>query len=93
MAMEDAKAALAWKLSSTASRMCLDLGLHRLPRDDAPDNFKKRMTFWSVYSMDKGLAFNFGRTPTGKNYRCPPQRANSLTSSSEFRILLLVLFQ
>lgn len=68
MAMEDGKVATAWRLTSTASRMCLDLGLHRLPSGDDEELCRKRFTFWYVYSMDKGLSFNFGRTPTIHDY-------------------------
>lgn len=75
LAMEDAKSALAWKLTALASRMCLDLGLHRLP-DGAPgeDGKRKRLTFWYVYAMDKGLSFNFGRTPTIHDYDITVER-------------------
>lgn len=68
IAMEEAKAATAWRLTATASRMCLDLGLHRLPSGEDVELRRKRMIFWYVYSMDKGLAFNFGRTPTIHDY-------------------------
>ncbi|KPI45262.1 uncharacterized protein AB675_2796 [Cyphellophora attinorum] len=65
IAMEAAQGAHAWRLTSVASRMCLDLGLHRLRRDESPENLRARLCFWTVYAMDKGLAFNFGQTPTG----------------------------
>lgn len=69
LAIEDARISFAWKLTSTASRMCLDLGLHRMPQDAAgPDVRRKRMIFWNILVMDKGLAFNFGMTPTIHDY-------------------------
>lgn len=68
LAMEHAKVSTAWRLTATASRMCLDLGLHRLPSGEDVDLRRKRMTFWYVYSLDKGLSFNFGRTPTIHDY-------------------------
>jgi hypothetical protein len=68
LAMESGKVSTAWRLTSTASRMCLDLGLHRLPSGEDGDLPRKRITFWYVYSMDKGLSFNFGRTPTIHDY-------------------------
>jgi hypothetical protein len=69
IAMEDGKVSNAWRLTSTASRMCLDLGLHRLPDgDNDAETRRKRLIFWYVYSLDKGLAFNFGRTPTIHDY-------------------------
>jgi hypothetical protein len=68
IAMEDAKSAIAWRLTSMASRMALDLGLHRLRKDGTTENHRKRLAFWSVYVMDKGLAFNLGRSPTIQDY-------------------------
>lgn len=68
LSMEYGNIATAWRLTSNASRMCLDLGLHRLPKGEDSDLRRKRMTFWYVYSMDKGLSFNFGRTPTIHDY-------------------------
>jgi hypothetical protein len=68
LAMEYAKVSTAWRLTATASRMCLDLGLHRLPKGEDAESRRKRMLFWYVYSMDKGLSFNFGRTPTIHDY-------------------------
>ena len=54
---------MAWRLISVAARLCLDCGLNRL-RDDPVDPLRnyKKMTFWMVYSIDKGLSLNFGRT-------------------------------
>ena len=60
---------MAWSLIASASRMCIDLGWHRLPRD--PDGLgisKERKMFWRMYVMDKGLAFTFGRTPSIHQY-------------------------
>jgi hypothetical protein len=71
MALEEGKPALAWKMVSISARMCLDLGLHRLSSsntDDDDDARRKIILFWYVYSVDKGLAFNFGRTPTIHDY-------------------------
>ncbi|ETN36903.1 uncharacterized protein HMPREF1541_07890 [Cyphellophora europaea CBS 101466] len=68
LAMEYGQASSAWRLTCTAARMCLDLGLHRLPSGDDNDGRRKRLTFWYVYTMDKGLAFNFGRTPNVHDY-------------------------
>jgi hypothetical protein len=76
IAMEAAQGAHAWRLTSVASRMCLDLGLHRLKKDDSPENLRKRLCFWTVYAMDKGLAFNFGQTPTIHDYDLTIDRLN-----------------
>lgn len=44
--------------------MCIDLGLHRLPRQPAPDRDGTRQlkVFWHLYTMDAGLALTLGRT-------------------------------
>lgn len=63
MYMDLAKPPMAWKLVSAAARMCLDMGLHRLPLDaTGPEATKQRLLFWFTYACDKGLALNFGRT-------------------------------
>jgi len=63
------RASAAWRLITAASRMLLDIGYHRLPNNLTDDGLrKKRMLFWWMYAMDKGLAFTFGRTPTIHHY-------------------------
>ncbi|KAF9872421.1 fungal specific transcription factor domain-containing protein [Colletotrichum karsti] len=54
---------LAWQMISAASRMCIDLGWHRLPKD-GPKVCKERQVFWHIYIHDKGMAFTLGRTPS-----------------------------
>lgn len=63
MTLEESRLSMAWNLISMSARLCLEAGLHRLKDtpDDAQLNFKK-MCFWHVYSLDKTLALNFGRT-------------------------------
>lgn len=54
----------AWKLNCTASRMCLDLGLHRLSGDlGASESIAKRRVFGYIYIWDKNMAFMLGRPP------------------------------
>ena len=52
-----------------AARLCLDAGLHRL-EDDSNDQYLKykKMCFWHVYALDKGLALNLGRTSNLQDY-------------------------
>jgi len=59
----------AWRSMSAASRMCLDLGLHRIPssRKDR-EATRQRLLFWHVYTMEIGLAFTNGRTPTLRTF-------------------------
>ncbi|KAF4839867.1 hypothetical protein CGCSCA4_v010924 [Colletotrichum siamense] len=57
------RSALAWQMISAASRMCIDLGWHRLPKE-GPRVSKERQIFWHVYVHDKGMAFTLGRSPS-----------------------------
>ncbi|KAF4959225.1 hypothetical protein FSARC_10816 [Fusarium sarcochroum] len=60
---------VAWSLVAAASRMCIDLGWHRLPNhiDDA-EMVVKRNLFWHIYIWDKGMAFTLGRSPSIHQY-------------------------
>jgi hypothetical protein len=55
----------AWRSMTAASRMCVDLGLHRIPsfRKDR-EATRQRLLFWHIYAMEIGLAFTNGRTST-----------------------------
>ncbi|KAH8808824.1 hypothetical protein F5884DRAFT_382762 [Xylogone sp. PMI_703] len=73
--MKSGRSAMAWLLIASASRMCIDLGWHRLPRDlEGSDTPKKRSLFWHVYILDKGMAFTFGRTPSIHQYDVATER-------------------
>jgi hypothetical protein len=106
MALEEGKPALAWKMVSISARMCLDLGLHRLSSSNADDNDddarRKTILFWYVYSVDKGLAFNFGRTPTIHDYDIIAERPSFtsddgwgqfFSSSLEFSVLQGAIYE
>nr|POE94377.1 hypothetical protein CFP56_16617 [Quercus suber] len=76
VSLENCKA-IALLLISAASRMCLDMGLHRLADDtDSQAISEKRRLFWFVYAMDKGLAFTSGRTPNIHHYDVTTVRLN-----------------
>ncbi|KAI3536739.1 hypothetical protein CSPX01_10636 [Colletotrichum filicis] len=64
---------LAWQLISAASRMCIDLGWHRLPSNE-PEFSKRRQVFWHVYVHDKSMAFTMGRTPSIHPYDVSTER-------------------
>ena len=75
MYMDLARPAIAWKLVSAASRMCLDMGLHRQPANATGyEAKKKRLLFWLTYALDKGLALTFGRTPNIHDYDITVER-------------------
>lgn len=59
-----------------ASRMSLDLGLHRFDGGDVGDLqvHRRRMLFWWIYAYDHGLAFTLGRAPTIHHYDVTTQR-------------------
>ncbi|KAK1621967.1 hypothetical protein BDP81DRAFT_169769 [Colletotrichum phormii] len=67
------RSALAWQLISAASRMCIDLGWHRLSSDE-PKFSKRRQVFWHVYVHDKSMAFTMGRTPSIHPYDVSTER-------------------
>ncbi|KAK1674077.1 hypothetical protein BDP55DRAFT_187823 [Colletotrichum godetiae] len=67
------RSALAWQLISAASRMCIDLGWHRLSSDE-PKFSKRRQVFWHVYVHDKSMAFTMGRTPAIHPYDVSTER-------------------
>lgn len=60
--MEGERGSLSWTLVSTAARMAMDIGLHRLP--NGKKHFHDRMLFWHIYALERSLAFNFGRSAT-----------------------------
>lgn len=63
--MENSHPSFAWTLITTAGRMVQDAGYHRLPPYSvAPDDYKKRLVFWIVYGLDRGMSINLGRSPT-----------------------------
>ncbi|KIX01705.1 uncharacterized protein Z518_09431 [Rhinocladiella mackenziei CBS 650.93] len=46
-------------------RMVQDAGYHRLPPYTVnPTASKKRLVFWTVYALDRGMGLNLGRSPT-----------------------------
>ncbi|KAL7627113.1 hypothetical protein AAE478_003889 [Parahypoxylon ruwenzoriense] len=67
--------ARAWSLNSAAARMCMDLGLHRLPPTAGDrDESNRRKTFWYIYIWDKGLALTLGRTQIIHQYDVSTER-------------------
>lgn len=70
-AQEEFKLSLCWTLISSASTMCSMLGYHRKSTLDG-DQFAvaetKRHAFWKLYTMDKNLSLNLGRTSNFPDY-------------------------
>ncbi|ETI26260.1 hypothetical protein G647_03037 [Cladophialophora carrionii CBS 160.54] len=69
LAMDLSQASLAWTLITSATRMALDAGYHRLPPYTvAPEATEKRRLFWFLYCVERGMALNLGRTPSIPDY-------------------------
>ncbi|KAI9929329.1 hypothetical protein MW887_000797 [Aspergillus wentii] len=73
--LKSGRSKLGWSCVATASAMCIDLGLHQLPKDmEMSERLKKRSIFWNVYIIDKGLAFTMGRVPSIQPYDVSTER-------------------
>ncbi|KAL8852068.1 MAG: hypothetical protein Q9221_002998 [Calogaya cf. arnoldii] len=69
LAIESSIQASAWDLISTAARMALSAGLHRLARKPGDNEQRlERVTFWSIYAMDRSMALSLGRAPNIQEY-------------------------
>ncbi|RDW93052.1 putative C6 transcription factor [Aspergillus mulundensis] len=70
-AIEISKPSFALTLTSTASRLCQELGLHQMPSIENLDVKEKKhrlSLFWSIYCMDRALALRLGRAATIPDY-------------------------
>ena len=53
-----------WTLISTAARMCQDAGYNCISHSAVnPETTKKKITFWYIYALDRGVSLNMGRSP------------------------------
>ncbi|KAI4224866.1 MAG: hypothetical protein L6R36_004347 [Xanthoria steineri] len=69
LAIESSIQASPWDLISTAARMALSAGWHRLGRKPGDNEQRlKRITFWSIYAMDRSMALSLGRAPNIQDY-------------------------
>lgn len=67
--IETSRTPLALSFASAAARLCQDAGYHCLKWDSKdPEAHKKIITFWFIFSMDRGLSLNFGRSPALHDY-------------------------
>ncbi|PNY26301.1 transcriptional regulatory protein [Tolypocladium capitatum] len=65
-AVDVSRPSVAWHLSCMAAQLCQTAGYHRSEtlKYDSPDTAKlKRILFWHVYTLDKGLGLRLGRAP------------------------------
>ncbi|KAL8942078.1 MAG: hypothetical protein Q9211_001554 [Gyalolechia sp. 1 TL-2023] len=69
LAVESLIQASAWDLLSTAARMALNAGFHRLVKNlNDKEQGQKRVIFWLIYIMDRALALSLGRAPNIQEY-------------------------
>lgn len=53
-----------WTLISTAARMCQDAGYNCISHPVVdPETTKKKLIFWYIYALDRGVSLNMGRPP------------------------------
>ncbi|KYK58789.1 fungal specific transcription factor domain protein [Drechmeria coniospora] len=65
-AVDVSRPSVAWHLSCMAAQLCQTAGYHRSATlmYDSPATAKlKRILFWHVYTLDKGLGLRLGRAP------------------------------
>lgn len=65
-AVDVSRPSVAWHLSCMAAQVCQSGGYHRSQtlKFDPPATAKlKRILFWHVYTLDKGLGLRLGRAP------------------------------
>ena len=73
--LKDGRIETAWRLLSSAARMCLDLGMNCKQQADHKSQTKCERLLWWVYAINQPLALTLGRTPTIRrgdiNSDCP----------------------
>ena len=63
--LETSRPSLALSFVSASARLCQDAGYHCLKLDSSDSQAQQKiMIFWLVFSMDRGLSLNFGRSPS-----------------------------
>jgi len=86
--LETSRPSQAQVLASACMRLCQDLGYHRLhsKANDAGTQ-RKIMMFWIVFTMERGLSLNFGKSSTLQDYDIATSRPlllNSLHSYGDY---------
>lgn len=67
--LETSRPSLALSFVSVCARLCQDAGYHCLTFDSSDSQAQQKIiTFWLVFSMDRGLSLNFGRSPSLQDY-------------------------
>jgi len=66
--IDTGKGSAAYEVAMLACRLCCHAGLHQLNKQHAEDIRVKKLTFWSAYTIERGLALIFGRAPILPDY-------------------------
>ena len=53
----------AWRLFSSAARICLDIGMHQGRQSNASNERKRNVFVWWLYAFSQSLALTLGRPP------------------------------
>lgn len=53
----------AWRLLSSAARICLDIGMHQGRQSDTTNEQKRNVFVWWLYALSQSLALTLGRPP------------------------------
>jgi hypothetical protein len=61
--LKEGRIEAAWRLLSSAARMCLDLGMNCSQPADHKDQTKSKRLLWWVYAINQSPALTLGRTP------------------------------
>lgn len=72
---------------STCARLCQDAGYHCLTFDSSDPLAKQKITiFWFVFSLDRGLSLNFGRSPSLQNFDVTASRPTLIEAQGDFNL-------
>lgn len=82
--VETSRLSLALSFASAGARLCQDAGYHCLTFDSSdPQAQPKIITFWFLFSVDRGLSLNFGRGPSLQDYDVTASRPNLVEAQGD----------
>ncbi|KAF7513801.1 hypothetical protein GJ744_007852 [Endocarpon pusillum] len=90
--LETSRPSLALSFISACARACQDMGYHCL-KIDSPDSQaqQKIITFWYVFSIDRGLSLNFGRSPSLQDYDVTASRPTLVEAQGDRDLFFCVV--
>ena len=82
--LETSRPSLALSFISTCARLCQGAGYHCLKFDSSDSQAKQKIViFWLVFSIDRGLSLNFGRSPSLQDYDVMASRPSLVESQKD----------